>query len=73
MGYAPEGLGLVAIFHHTSNLTLEVQNTIGIRDILANEVHDTFGMVFAWVFALEDSLVVFSDHGDSSCVGGCLR
>lgn len=24
VGYAPEGLGLVAIFHHSSNLTLKV-------------------------------------------------
>ena len=58
----PEGLGLVAVFHHASHLTLEVDYTVRIGGVLADEVDDAFSVVFAWVFPLEDSIVVFSDH-----------
>lgn len=67
---APEGLGLVAILHHASQLTLEVDDTVGIGDIFANEVDDTLGMGFAWVFALEDGVVVFGDHVGGIRFGG---
>lgn len=60
--YSPERLRLVAILHHLGHLTLKVDNTIGNRDIFADKVDDALGMGFAWVFALEDSLVVFGDH-----------
>jgi hypothetical protein len=43
-------------------LTLEVDDTVGIGNVFADEVDDALGMGFAWVFALEDSLIVFGDH-----------
>lgn len=54
----PKVLGRVIVFQKLGRATLEVNDTVGIRLGLADEVNDTLGMGFARVFALEDGRVV---------------
>ncbi len=61
-------LRVVVIFHHLGVTTLEVNEAIGIGDLLAEKLNHPLSMGLGWVLALEDSLEVFSNH-----VYGCWR
>lgn len=52
-------LGRIIVFQKLGRATLEINDTVGIRLGLADEVNDALGMRLAGVFALEDGGVVF--------------
>jgi hypothetical protein len=56
-------LGGVIVLLELGHATLEVEEAIGVGDLFADELDDALGMLLGRVFALEDGLEVFGNHG----------
>ena len=65
--HVPEVLGGVIVLANLGMTALEVQQAVGVGGLLADDFNDSLRVGLGWVFALEDSLVVFGHHVCSCC------